>query len=269
MADGGLEQALTGKVGGIPVWGIGVGLAGLLIAYFAWKNRKADSGDPADNADPNTTDAQDTPDPNAIDPATGLPYSDEAPDSGFPYAPINGYLAGDPTNAAYPVGGVPQGTPGPITNQQWARLAGDWLIGKGNDPTLVGNALNHFINGQAMSTAEEAVVRLAEQAFGVPPEGVTTSTPVPKGADLPAPTGLKVTSHTSTHVALSWSAVPGADYYRVYSDKASGNIGSSNTTSFTVTGLKHHTKYTFHVRAVGHDGNYGAASTKVSVTTSK
>jgi hypothetical protein len=260
MADGGLEKALTGKVGGVPVWGIGVGLAGLLIAFMVWRNHKQYKGEEdtsqTDSADGETTDQAD---PNDL----------VGSENQYPYGPIGQFLSDNPDNPAYPVGLPPQGTPGPITNQQWARLAGDYLIGKGNDPTVVQNALAHYINGQSLSAAEHAIIDLALTAFGSPPEGVLASPPTPPGNSLPAPTGLKSTGHTSTHVSLAWNAVQGANYYRVYSDKASGNIGASSTPTFTVTGLRHNTTYKFHVRAVGQDGNYGAASTTVSVKTSK
>lgn len=191
MSSGGLETSLHNKVGGIPVWGLGTGLAALIIVFVAYRNhQKYKNQETTPNTDSSTSDQQGQEDPNAIDPNTGLPYADEAPGSGFPYGPINSYLGGDPTNAAYPVGGFPQGAPPAITNQQWARLASDFLIGKGNDPTLVENALAHYINGTSLSAAEHAIVNLALQAFGSPPEGVLASPPPPPPGNTATPTDV-------------------------------------------------------------------------------
>ena len=56
---------------------------------------------------------------------------------------------------------------------------------------------------------------------------------------------------------ISWGAVEGAEKYRVYYRIGSGNwtgIGETTSTSFTWTGAKSGTKYTFTVRCVSSDG---------------
>src|SRR6185369_14010799 len=120
---------LSGRIGRFPVWLVGLFIAAAFIIFVLIKNRaKPSSGAEAvgDYTD-----------------ATG-PYVDptisDSSSYGLPPGPIGSYLGNDPTNAAYPVGLTPQGIPGPVTNQQWARLAADQLIAKGDDPTLVSNA---------------------------------------------------------------------------------------------------------------------------------
>lgn len=183
MAEGGLESSLTGKVGGVPTWGWGVGLAGLFIAFMVYRSHKANPTATSTTAD--STVQPQTDQSGQIDPNTGLPYADENSASGFPYAPIADYLGQNPTSSAYPVGLPPQGLPGPVTNQQWARLAADYLIGKGDDPTLVENALGKYTKGSPLTAAEKAIVDLALTTFGSPPEGVLPAPPSSGGGDNP------------------------------------------------------------------------------------
>lgn len=86
-----------------------------------------------------------------------------------------------------------------------------------------------------------------------------------------APT-LSSPSHTSTTVALSWTA--GTDDvevagYRAY--KGGVQIGSdiaAGTTTLSVTGLTTATAYTFTVLAFDENGNVSPLSNSLSVTTS-
>src|SRR5574342_806611 len=93
-------------------------------------------------------------------------------ESGLTHEAIGDYLNADPTNPAFPVGLTGQGMPGPITNVQWSRLTFDNLVGKGNDPALVERSLAKYIAGMNLTSQEQAVVNLALQAFGAPPEGL-------------------------------------------------------------------------------------------------
>ena len=185
MAESSLEETITrGKgPGGIPVWGYGAGIAVLFILFMYLRNRKAAKNQTA--IDPNAANANGTGtfDPNAIDPATGLTFAQEGPAGyGLPAGPIGGYLANNPTFPGYPVGAPAQGLPAPVTNQQWSRLAFDELVAKGDDPSLVGNALSKFLAGQPLSNAEKAIVSLAETIFGAPPEGLI---PINAGGTTP------------------------------------------------------------------------------------
>jgi hypothetical protein len=88
-----------------------------------------------------------------------------------------------------------------------------------------------------------------------------------KGVTLRAPTGLKATGITTTTVTLSWSAVPGAEYYRVYvNDKASG---SADGTSYRITGLKPATRYRLTVKADTTRQTPGPSSAAKTVTTKR
>jgi chitodextrinase len=88
-----------------------------------------------------------------------------------------------------------------------------------------------------------------------------------------APGGLTVTAHTSSTVALSWTASTdnvAVTGYRIR--QLSGSTGTqvgttAGTTSFTVSGLLPSTAYTFDVQAVDAAGNVSPSSNQVSATT--
>lgn len=83
-----------------------------------------------------------------------------------------------------------------------------------------------------------------------------------------APSNLAGTTTSFSTAALSWMASKdniGVTGYNVYQD---GNlIAISPTTSFTVTGLKGSTTYSFSVKAIDGSGNLSAASNSVSIKT--
>lgn len=82
------------------------------------------------------------------------------------------------------------------------------------------------------------------------------------------PTNLITVTVGETSVTLKWTAsydAKGVASYLIY--KNSVNIASSNTTSYTVTGLKASTSYNFYVRAKDYSGNISTLSNAISVTT--
>jgi hypothetical protein len=164
------------------------------------------------------------------------------------------------------------------TNAEWARAAVAALTDAGAETLTASSAIGRYLAGMGLSATHADLVRQAVALVGEPPVGehpiklepVTEPNPqLPSGATLPGPTGVRTTAQTKTTVTLTWSPVTGAEYYRVYRKGAGTNIGSSEDTTHQVTGLQGNTTYTFHVRAVGHDGKYGAASSSVTVKTKK
>ncbi|MBT1705940.1 fibronectin type III domain-containing protein [Chryseosolibacter indicus] len=82
------------------------------------------------------------------------------------------------------------------------------------------------------------------------------------------PTALVANGITSTSVSLLWSASTdniGVTGYEIY--RESTLIGTSNSTSFTVTGLTPNTNYTFSVTAKDAAGNISELSNPVNVKT--
>lgn len=215
MAESSLEEQLThGKgPGGVPVWAYGAGFAVVFIVVMYLRNRHA--AKTQQTIDPNAANANGTGtfDPNAVDPSTGLTFAQEGPAGyGLPAGPIGQYLGNNPTFPGYPVGATAQGLPAPITNQQWSRLAFDELAAKGDDPSLVGNALSKFLAGQPLSDAEKAIVSLAETIFGAPPEGlipINTGTPPPPPVEQPPTNQPPATTPPVTPVQVQ--PTPGDD----------------------------------------------------------
>lgn len=269
----GLEKSLTKKIGGVPAWSIGVILGAALIIFFVMRSKKAATGNNnPQSTDPNadTSNNASQLDPNAIDPNTGLTYGEEGYGTqGFPNSPINSYLAQDPTNPAYPVGLTPQGLPGPVTNAQWSTLAADWLMGKGNDPTLVQSGLANYLAGKPLSEGQKAIIDIALQTFGSPPGGVLA--PVTTAPAAPGTVGgLKHGTVTKNSIQIEWGPVAGATKYYVYEKKGSAftwvaTVNAPSTT-FTHGGLQANHNYTWAVAALNTVGS-GPKSSPLTVKT--
>jgi hypothetical protein len=92
------------------------------------------------------------------------------------------------------------------------------------------------------------------------------------GGDTTAPsvpTGLTSPGRTSSSVSLSWNASTdntGVTGYQIL--RGGSPVGTSSTTGFTNTGLAAATSYTYTIRAYDAAGNYSAASSPLTVTTS-
>ncbi|SRR5258706_3032661 len=201
---------LRGRVGRFPVWLLGLILAGVFVIFVLIRNRASK------NASQTVGD---------LTGGTGGyvdPTISDTSSYGLPPGPIGSYLSNDPTNAAYPVGLTPQGIPGPVTNQQWGRLVADQLIAKGDDPTLVSNALYKYLSGASLNASESSVINLAQQMLGQPPEGVIpiqivtgtnsgSGTGSTSGSGTPAPTSTPtpvVTTRRSVLVARYTNTAP-------------------------------------------------------------
>ncbi|MFJ8633029.1 chitinase [Streptomyces sp. NPDC093568] len=88
---------------------------------------------------------------------------------------------------------------------------------------------------------------------------------VDAGQPPAAPTGLKTGAVTSSSVALSWSAVPGATSYAVYRDGV--KVQTVTGTSATAGGLSPSTAYGFQVAAVNDAGESAKSATVTATTT--
>ncbi len=103
-------------------------------------------------------------------------------------------------------------------------------------------------------------------AFAVSPSpayGATDRTPPT------VPQSVRVTSTSDSSISVTWNESTdrsGAVTYRIYLNGA--QVGSSSTTSHTVTGLENGTSFTLAVRAQDRYGNVSSASAAVNATTS-
>ncbi|MFE4963438.1 discoidin domain-containing protein [Streptomyces sp. NPDC056660] len=102
-----------------------------------------------------------------------------------------------------------------------------------------------------------------------------TQPTLPTGGDTTppaAPSALTATGHTANSVSLTWNPSTdnvGVTGYRVLqaSGSTSTQVGTTGSTSFTVTGLGASTAYTFAVAALDAAGNVSQPSNQVTVTT--
>jgi chitodextrinase len=95
------------------------------------------------------------------------------------------------------------------------------------------------------------------------------------GADTTAPsapTGVSMTSKTSTSISISWTASTdnvGVAGYRIYVNNATTPVNASLVagTTYTINGLSPVTAYSINVKAVDAANNVSAVSNSISVTT--
>lgn len=165
------------------------------------------------------------------------------------------------------------GLPVLATNAAWMQYAVEQLAGAGTDPVAAQLALGKYLDRQALTAAEQDIVRRAIGLANSPPVGTFVVTPAieaPAPSALAAPTGVKVTATQPTYVDLTWNKVTGAANYRIYRSGASQNVAASTDTTARVEGLQPGTKYTFYVAAgqVNTDAT-GPRSAGVSATTAK
>lgn len=154
------------------------------------------------------------------------------------------------------------------TNSQWTQYATNQLVqsDRWGYQDIV-TALGKFVSRRALSTSDQAIVQAAIAVAGNPPEGSLVIIPGGDTKVTVAPTGLKVVSTTSTSVTLSWGSVAGATSYQIYRSGASGNVGTSNSPTFTVSGLQPATSYSFQVAATSMSDAPGPKSSTVTVKT--
>jgi fibronectin type 3 domain-containing protein len=124
-------------------------------------------------------------------------------------------------------------------------------------------------NGTTYYFEVTGVNSAGEISYSVP----VSATPSASITAPSAPTGLTATSG-NTQVSLSWTPGTGATSYNIYESTTSGGpytkVGSSTTTSYTVTGLTNGTAYYFvvtGVNSVGESGYSNQASSTPAVPT--
>jgi hypothetical protein len=252
----GFESSLTKDVGGVPVWALGAG-AGVLIAVVWWLSKRNEGTVTQSVYDPNS----------AAGVGTDTP-TDPLADA------VQQWLGNNPDSPA--LVGNPA-LPAPISNAQWAKQVIDQLLASGSDPSLVTNAITKYLAGKGLTQAEKAVVDLALQKFGSPPEGSIAVIDQPTTGALPIVTKLQVTGVTRSTISYSWDydlvngAAPQVQYlYKSNPPDQSLRpwyVKTASVRTNTVHNLKPGTKYVLGVAATN-GTNLGQMAT-VSVSTSK
>lgn len=144
--------------GGIPVWGYGVALAGLVIGVEFFRNRTGTSA----------TGATGTQGAGATGSGTSLPQTSTT-------TTVSGGGGGSWKPPWYwwtyirPREGMP--VPHPHNNKQWQSQSEDWLLSKGEDPQQVEDAIDDYLHRQPLGPEEKDMVEMVIRAWGEPPDG--------------------------------------------------------------------------------------------------
>ncbi|MGN6241212.1 MAG: glycoside hydrolase family 6 protein [Cellulosimicrobium cellulans] len=189
----------------------------------------------------------------------GIGERPQASPAGFPESHLHAYVWVKPP-------GESDGASSDIPNDQGKRF--DRMC----DPTFVSPKLANQLTGAlpdaplAGQWFESQFRMLVENAYpaieGDGSGGPADTTPPS------VPTGLTAVATTTTSASVSWTASTddrGVTGYTVLVDGAA--VGTTATTSFTVTGLDAGTSYAVTVRARDAAGNVSAASAPLTVTT--
>ena len=143
-----------------------------------------------------------------------------------------------------------------------------------NGTNLAGSTTSTFIiiNGLSPNTSYSFTIKARDAAGNISASSAIVSVTTSASTDTQAPTApgnVTCTTKTAISATLSWNASTdniGVVGYDVFSGTSA--IGSSTSTSITITGLYPNTAYSFTVKARDAAGNISAASTPVNVTTS-
>lgn len=246
---------------------IAVGAASVGILAYAWY--KHNSSTPSDTDLSGSTDTTDS----SIDPATGVPYADEYGygNSGYSYQGVTDPSTGQIIGSGVGTGVITQAS----TNAAWAQSSQAYLVTYGGfqDSSAVAAALGAGLLGHYMTPDQVTIWNAAIAFEGDPPQGhppinVTPPTGTPPASTLPpAPANFKITGTTTTHVGMSWSAVPGALGYHIKIKGGSlDHTIITHSLTYTFGALKKNTSYSFYVMAYNGAGT-GAASPTLSAKT--
>lgn len=68
-----------------------------------------------------------------------------------------------------------------LTNEAWAQAAKNWLISQGTDAKEASDAVDLYINAQALNAKQNAMISTVTRAIGAPPQSLppTTGSPTP------------------------------------------------------------------------------------------
>jgi hypothetical protein len=87
--------------------------------------------------------------------------------------------AGGSWLAVPPPTSAPPGNAAPATNEEWGRLAINWLIAQGYDPATSDSAIRKYLETQSLDTREYALLQSALRQFGSPPIPLPSPPPAP------------------------------------------------------------------------------------------
>lgn len=233
------------KVGKLPkkvIIPLAVGIAGF-IGWRVWVSRQAAA------ADASTADVSDFAADGTVPPVLGA------------VSPTNSYGSGD-------TGATDNGSnPGRFdTIAEWT----DYVVTKLQQSNTwayedIITAIGNSLAGKPTTAIQQDIVRAAIAVGGYPPGGTLTLVSGGSTAPMTAPV-LSRSTATDTTFTMSWGSVAGADHYVVTRKDGGGSYNVTGGT-YTVTGLRSNTTYSFTVAAANAAGVVGPAATATGKTT--
>lgn len=243
--DGNID--LPGVGGGVPkkaVLAVAVGAA----AFVGWKYWQGRNGT-GDDAGTDTT------------------VSDFADTGGIPgvlgaVSPTNSYGSSD-TGSTSDSGSVPGKF---TTNADWTNYARTQLGNTYEDSAMV-EALGNFLAAKPTSDEQQKIVRAALAVAGYPPVAGYALVGGGNTAITVYPENVHVQSVGQDSAVIAFNAVSGATSYRVYRSGISSNVGASNVSPITISGLQPNTSYSVQVSAFSASGQGGPPSPAITFKT--
>lgn len=209
--------------------------------------------------------------------------------------PRTGYVYGSPEDQAAQASngagtglGTESGTSGGSTvagvyadNTAWASAAINYLVSIGEDAVSSNSAITQYLASQPLTTNQQALVNLAIQRIGGPPQPPQPGTAPPPVVTPPSPgqvyatnppTGLAVAPASSTSLNVKWNRQSNAQGYTIRWGTTAAASSGSTTVSGTagttaITGLKPDTLYYVQVQAT--PAKSGAAFATATAHTAK
>lgn len=141
--------------------------------------------------------------------------------------------------------------------------------------TKTGSVIDVYRGGTLLATATDPTFTAGKVGLGSRNDAASFDSLVvitsPADTQAPtAPSGLAVTTPSSSQANLTWNASTdnvGVSGYRIYRNGASTPVATTTSASYGDSGLAASTSYTYTVSAIDAAGNESAKSTTVTVTT--
>lgn len=164
---------IQSKLGPLPVWAWGLIIGGLAVVWL-WVSGRTDTTDYSQS----------------VTGESGNPVPDDiAPGGDFSTVPVMPETGDTPTPSD--------------TNDDWLRRAVDAVINSGVSTVSAQRAIQKYLSGETLTTAEEGIVNKALTETGLPPDGTATPSVEPSEPESdPGP----VSNETTTALGGSRSA---------------------------------------------------------------
>lgn len=151
---------------------------------------------------------------------------------------------------------------------QWTAYVSDKLVASDRwSYTDIVVALGNYLGDKPTTTTQQDIIRAALAVGGQPPTGSHSIISGGNTAITIAPGNVHLQSATTTQVVLAFNPVAGAARYQAYRDGVGANVGSSNGSPITISGLQPNSSYKVAVAAVAGSGTVGPKSGWTTVKT--